>query len=145
MERNMECNLKHWIGVLEDSWPDLFLVGGAVRDRLLRRQPGDMDFMCRDAEKMARRVAERGNGVVVPFEKKPGEPCYRVVDRNDPDDHLDIAEMRGGSLTADLGQRDFTVNAIGLPVTAGVISHGIVDPFHGGKGYRGSAHPHGWS
>src|SRR5665811_1805792 len=41
--------------------------------------------------------------------------------------HLDVVALRGGSLEADLALRDFTVNAMALPVLGG----GIVDPFDG--------------
>ncbi|MHB9150820.1 MAG: tRNA nucleotidyltransferase/poly(A) polymerase family protein, partial [Thermoleophilia bacterium] len=41
--------------------------------------------------------------------------------------HLDVVALRGGSLEADLALRDFTVNAMALPVAGGP----VVDPFHG--------------
>jgi poly(A) polymerase len=135
--RNAETKLKGWLGALGDEWPELFLVGGAVRDRLLGRPPGDMDLMCRDAAGVARRLAQARNGVAIPFEKKPGEPCYRVVDRDDPDNHLDLAEMRGESLLADLGHRDFTINAMAMAVRTGGISPDIVDPFQGVRDIEG--------
>ncbi len=53
--------------------------------------------------------------------------AYRVV--GSPG-HLDVAAMRGGSLAADLALRDFTVNAMALPVGGGA----LVDPF-GGRGH----------
>lgn len=134
---NMEMDLKDWLDALEGETPELYLVGGAVRDRLLGRPAGDMDLMCRDAEGLAQRLAKSRNGVVVPFEKKPGEPCYRVVDRDDPGNHLDIAEMRGENLLADLGHRDFTINAMAMAVTAGGISPDIVDPFQGARDIEG--------
>lgn len=41
--------------------------------------------------------------------------------------HLDVVALRGGSLEADLALRDFTVNAMALPVSGGP----VVDPFDG--------------
>lgn len=133
MGRDMERLLREWLKGVGGGPLELYLVGGAVRDRVLGRPFGDMDLMCRDAEGLARRLASAQDAVVVPFEKKPGMPCYRVVDRRDPDTHLDLSEMRGGSLLADLGHRDFTVNAMAMPVNAGGIAQEIVDPFRGTK------------
>jgi tRNA nucleotidyltransferase/poly(A) polymerase len=45
---------------------------------------------------------------------------------------LDIAEIEGGSIEADLGRRDFTINAIAVSLPDG----GIVDPFGGLKDLR---------
>jgi len=53
--------------------------------------------------------------------------AYRVV--GSPG-HLDVAAMRGGSLAADLALRDFTVNAMALPLDG----EALVDPF-GGRGH----------
>ncbi len=50
------------------------------------------------------------------MEKKAAEPCYRLVDREDPDNYLDIAEMRGQSIFDDLARRDFTINALAVKI-----------------------------
>lgn len=50
------------------------------------------------------------------MEKKAGEPCYRVVEREDTANFLDIAEMRGNTIGEDLHKRDFTINAIAVKI-----------------------------
>ena len=54
-----------------------------------------MDLVCRDAKKLAVSIAQQKNASLVMMEKKADELCYRVVDRDNPDEFLDIAEMRG--------------------------------------------------
>ncbi len=100
-----------------------WLVGGSVRDRLLGRPSPDLDVVVtEDPALIARVLADR---LGVPFFALSHEfAAYRVVM---PEGHLDIAALRGGSLEGDLGLRDFTVNAIALPLEGGE----IIDP-HGG-------------
>jgi tRNA nucleotidyltransferase/poly(A) polymerase len=67
------------------------------------------------------------------MEKKPEEPCYRVIDREHPDNYLDIAEMRGPTIYDDLGRRDFTINAIAAEVREDGTIGPLLDPFAGAK------------
>ncbi len=100
-----------------------WLVGGSVRDRLLGRPSPDLDVVVtEDPALVARVLADR---LGVPFFALSHDfAAYRVVM---PEGHLDIAALRGGSLEGDLALRDFTVNAIALPLEGG----DIIDP-HGG-------------
>jgi poly(A) polymerase len=77
-----------------------------------------------DAEEVARAVAEAADGH--PFELSGEFAMWRVQAREQPW-HVDVAELRGESIEADLGARDFTVNAIALPLRGG----DLIDP-HGG-------------
>lgn len=133
MTEHRKSNIKTWLAPLPEDPGELFLVGGAVRDRLLGRTSADVDLLCRDAKGLAAKLAATRNATVVAFEKKPGEPCYRVVDRSDPDDHLDLAAMRGGDILSDLAQRDFTINAMAMPIVKGQVAGEILDPFQGKK------------
>ncbi|MBN1632162.1 MAG: CCA tRNA nucleotidyltransferase, partial [Thermoleophilia bacterium] len=70
---------------------------------------------------------------------------YRVMGR---EGHIDVAAVRGGGIHDDLGERDFTVNAMALPIRAGRAEGGpagaapsgpvdreaLIDPF-GGLGH----------
>jgi len=131
MAASTEKMLKEWLSRLDGDLPELYLVGGVVRDMLLSRMPRDIDLMCRDAESFAKRLAATRDAVVVPFEKKADEPCYRVVLRQHPESFIDIASMRGDTVFADLERRDFTVNAIALRVGPGGASGEITDPLNG--------------
>ncbi len=111
----------------------LYLVGGAVRDLLQGDQPKDIDLVCKNAKDFACRLGECKKAAVVPMEKKPDEPCYRVVDRENPDNFLDITEMRGPTIYDDLGRRDFTINAIAAEVRKDGTIGSLLDPFAGIK------------
>jgi len=129
--KQIEHRLGKWLTPICKCLPPLYLVGGSVRDHLLSRTAGDIDLMCRDAEHFARRLADAGNAVVVPFLKKTDEPCYRVVDRQEPELFVDIAEMRGDTVRTDLEHRDFTVNAMAIRIGERGIPEEIIDPLNG--------------
>ncbi len=109
----------------------LYLVGGTVRDLFLRGTPKDIDFVCKDAKKRAVSIAQQMNASLVMMEKKADEPCYRVVDRDHPDQFLDIAEMRGDTIEEDLRRRDFTINAMAIRLHDDGSAGELIDPFHG--------------
>lgn len=115
------------------SW----LVGGAVRDRLLGRPTTDYDVAVEgDVPTAARAAANAARGHA--FELSEGFGGWRVVPRGDrgsraadepvPAWQLDLLPLLHGSIDADLGQRDFTVNALATPLGDG---GELVDPFGG--------------
>ena len=124
-------SLKSWLSCNVATSQPLYLVGGTVRDLLLGDQPKDIDLVCRNAKDFAYRLGRCKNAAVVPMEKKPDEPCYRVIDRAHPDNFLDIAEMRGPTIYDDLGRRDFTINAIASEVREDGTIGPLLDPFSG--------------
>lgn len=102
-----------------------WLVGGTVRDRLLKRPLADLDVVVAPPltpALLARRVAAE-------LER----PCFLLSDRFDthrvvlPGGHLDVTAMRGSSLEEDLALRDFTVNAMAQPLSG----EELTDPFGG--------------
>ena len=102
-----------------------WLVGGAVRDRLLGRPTDDYDVaVAGDARRLARGLARGTDAHVFALSEAFG--VWRVVDR----DHrwqVDMLPLAGRSIEADLAKRDFTINAIAVPLSSG----GYVDPFGG--------------
>jgi hypothetical protein len=103
----------------EDAW----VVGGAVRDELLGRTALDLDVTCLDPERAARALVAREGDAVFPLNEEFG--AWRVVLGGGRT--VDFAPLVGGSIEADLAARDFTVDAIALPVAGG----DYVDPFGG--------------
>jgi poly(A) polymerase len=102
-----------------------WLVGGALRDRLLGRATTDVDLVVEgDARGAARALARAVGGPA--FELSDEFGAWRVL-APDRSWQADLATMRGGSLEADLALRDFTVNAIAEPLVGG----DPIDP-HGG-------------
>jgi hypothetical protein len=90
---------------------DAWFVGGAVRDELLGRPVIDVDVVCRDPAEAARAYAKRSGGA--PFALSEKHASWRVVRRDGRT--VDFTPVHG-TIEADLARRDFTINAIALPV-----------------------------
>jgi putative nucleotidyltransferase with HDIG domain len=94
-----------------------WLVGGAVRDLLAGRPIHDIDLAIPGGSAAAARsLADRLGGAFVPL----GEPhgMARVVLPGTPPLHVDLADLRGPSLEADLRARDVTINALAVDLGA---------------------------
>src|SRR6478609_781393 len=99
-------------------------VGGCVRDVRLGRPVIDVDVVVAgDPAPAARRLARQTGGS--PFALSEAHGAWRVVLDGRT---VDFTGRRGGDIVADLGQRDFTVNAMAMPV-AGDADADVIDPF----------------
>ena len=85
---------------------DLFVVGGPLRDLLLKKKCTDFDFALRGASELAKQFARDTRSSLVMLDDTPRRETSRVVVRKQV--YFDFSEMQGGSIEADLGQRDFT-------------------------------------
>src|ERR687884_1448823 len=94
----------------EEAW----VVGGAIRDELLGRPVVDVDVACREPGRAARAYARRSGGAPFPLSERHG--AWRVASKDGRT--VDFTPLRG-SIEADLATRDFTVNAIALPLGGG--------------------------
>jgi len=90
-----------------------YLVGGSVRDLLLQKPLKDIDFAIKtDTIKLAREFARQTNGSFVLLDE------FFSIGRVVKDDiTIDFAELRGGSIEADLRERDFTINSMAVPLS----------------------------
>jgi len=105
-----------------------WVVGGAVRDRLLGRAGADDDIdlvVEDDPRAAARRIARAAGGA--PFALSDAFGGWRVVGPGQTW-QVDVTPLQGGSLATDLAARDLTVNAMAEPLAGG----DLVDP-HGGR------------
>ena len=110
-----------------------WLVGGALRDLLLRRRVNDLDFVMEgDALAGARAVADRLGGAYYPLDIERGVGRV-ILERNDQKLTLDFARLRGADIAADLAARDFTINAIAAHLDH---SERLLDPLHGERDLR---------
>lgn len=111
------------LGALEGE-EDVWIVGGAVRDVLLGREFGELDFVVEgEAAPVAQRAAERLGGTVVEHER------FATATVSSPAGVFDLTSARtetypapgalpevllGATIAEDLARRDFTVNAIAV-------------------------------
>jgi poly(A) polymerase len=116
--------------------PRVWLVGGAVRDRLLGRPIHDLDLLVEEeAVPLARAIADRFGGAFCLLDagRDYGRALLSTVDGAFLT--VDVARLRGESLEADLRARDFTVNAMAVPLTAAGDGP-LIDPTGGWEDLR---------
>lgn len=114
--------------------PRFWLVGGAVRDLVLRRRVHDYDFVVAgDGLALARAAAQHLRADFYPLDAERGVGRV-LLTRDDERLTLDFARLRGDSLEADLAARDFTINALALDPAA---PEGVIDPTGGQADLRG--------
>ena len=105
---------------------EAWIVGGAVRDRLLGRPTVDLDLAVPgDPKRAARAVAERTGAAA--FRLSGAFGAWRVVGPGGAW-HVDLVTLKDGDIRADLAGRDFTINAMAEPLGGGE----VLDP-HGGR------------
>jgi poly(A) polymerase len=108
-----------------------WLVGGAVRDRLLHRRTSDFDVVVTgEVAACARAVARGARGHA--FELSDTFGAWRVV-AHDRSWQLDLMALDGATIEQDLARRDLTVNAIAESLSG---DGGHVDPFGGMEDLR---------
>lgn len=103
----------------------VWIAGGAVRDAALGREVVDLDLaVAGDPAPLAKAIAREGRGHS--FELSAEFATWRAVAA----DHawqIDVTALRGETIEADLGERDFTIGAVAVPLAGGA----PLDP-HGG-------------
>jgi len=107
---------------------DIFLVGGAVRDSLIGRAFNDLDLVVkRNSEGIAKEIARQLGFAFVELSREFG--IFRVAH---PSTIIDIGVQRGSSVEEDLKARDFSMNAMAIPIRS-LMEDGayLIDPFLG--------------
>ncbi|KMP12343.1 hypothetical protein UZ36_01135 [Candidatus Nitromaritima sp. SCGC AAA799-C22] len=128
----ISTQLKGLLRLSKARGSDLFVVGGPLRDLLLKRKCSDFDFALCGASELAREFAREIKSPLVPLDATPGRETYRVVLRKQV--YFDFSELQGGSIESDLNKRDFTFNAMAVPLSNYIKgTETFIDP-HGGKG-----------
>lgn len=99
--------------VLAETGSQGWLVGGCLRDVLWGSPVRDVDVaITGDLLAVADRVAQRMPLAV----GRLGRGTIRMTPRRSPGMHLDLTPLRGETIEADLARRDFTINALALPL-----------------------------
>ena len=121
----------HFLSCLDNArkGEDCFLVGGALRDAVMGRQCADYDLITPgDPTSLARNFAGKVGGSWFSLD---AERCHSRVVCNKPQGRLsfDFAPFRFPKLEDDLRDRDFTLNAMALPLHS--LDGKIFDPLSG--------------
>ncbi len=113
------------LAVLARLGGEAWLVGGALRDRLLGGASSDYDIaLTGDPEQVARWLGRHAGGH--PFRLSEGFGVWRVASHA-RDWQVDLIPLAGATIEEDLAQRDFTINAIAEALSGGP----LIDPFGG--------------
>ena len=131
--------LKNFHAVFEKNGFKAYLVGGAVRDIFLHKNPSDWDVATnatpQDVVKIFKFVVPTGidhGTVTVHFQKSEIEvTTFRTEAGYSDGRHPDKVNY-AATIQDDLSRRDFTINAIAVNLKNGL----IVDTFHGRKDIR---------
>jgi len=95
---------------------EAYLVGGAVRDALLHRPIHDLDLATPgDGRRWAKKIANALKGKYYPLDDERGIG-RAIVDYQGERFVIDVAQYRGATLHEDLTGRDFTINALAVPL-----------------------------
>lgn len=125
-------HLDHWtLYVLEQTAQffhktdsQAYLVGGSVRDVLFHEACNDWDIVTDgDYLKVGRQLADDLGGYYVPMHEKA---CRIVLKHDQQELIIDLSPLQGGGIEADLQLRDFTLNAIAVPL-ANMVKHLMAD------------------
>lgn len=108
------------------------LVGGAVRDLFLGRPLGDLDLACVGAQSLARKLAAALKGTPVVLDETNQVHRVALPPGGGTLRQIDVAELQGAGIEQDLARRDFTLNAMALPLredlAAAVPAKAVLDP-----------------
>ena len=145
MKVNLTQTISTIVQDIQASGHKVWLVGGAIRDLLLEREPKDLD-LCTDCLPSVVKLLVNGAGfIAIPDEKAFAHGIVRVVDK-DTGNIIDIATLRKDvecdgrhalveftdNLLDDLARRDFTINAIAAEIDSSGQLWELIDP-HNGK------------
>jgi poly(A) polymerase len=120
--------------LLEDGPYEARLVGGAVRDRLVGREPNDFDgVVVGPALSLARALADAVGGAfyILSARREFGRVVWRSPQGRRF--YVDLARRDGDSWEEDLRRRDFTINAMAVEIDAFLRPEGFApfDPLGG--------------
>ncbi len=104
---------------------EIYIVGGTVRDFLLNRPINDYDIVIpRNAMLFAQKLKRIVPGKIVPLSEEDDDVRF-VIKHNL---WIDISGRKGGDINEDLKRRDFTINAMAIPLHGEPV---LIDPCSG--------------
>ncbi len=126
--------LRHVSAFLQAHNTRAYLVGGAVRDRLLERETHDLDITVQgNAAALAREFADTHDAAFYLMDAE-FDVARVILPSSKGREVVDFARLRGEQIQDDLGTRDFTLNAMALDLDALYGGNPtVIDPFGGLK------------
>lgn len=124
--------IKEVIKLAKETKTDVYLVGGYIRDVLLKKKTLDIDLaVSKSVETFAKKFAKAVGGKS--FILHSDLQVYRVaIFDNQNLRYIDISLMQGKDIKDDLSKRDFTINAMAVKIeNFNNIKKNIID-FHNG-------------
>lgn len=101
-----------------------------MRDYISQKPCSDFDLTGKNAAEVGVNFSRHLNFTCVPLDKTLGRNTARVI--LDQNQHLDFTDLQGRNIEDDLSQRDFTINAMSLPLAEFLSAQkGIIDPYKG--------------
>ncbi len=108
-----------------------YLVGGALRDFLLGREGSDYDLITPgDPTLLAKAFAKKAGGSWFSLDVERRHSCV-VFKKPESSLSFDFAPFRFPELSEDLRDRDYTINALALPLHPSTAQQKIFDPLCG--------------
>lgn len=133
--KNLNDNWKHIINKLETNGYEAYLVGGAVRDIIMKKTPNDTDITTNATPEEVKKVfcehstidtGLKHGTVTLIIEEIPFEiTTYRTESGYSDGRHPDLV-LFSKNIRDDLSRRDFTMNSIAFNQNVG-----FIDPFNG--------------
>ena len=125
--------IEHYLEIilkLSDYSNDLYLVGGSLRDWTLNKKANDFDFSCSiDPQHLAEKISQYFKSPLVVLDD---QFCiYRVICS---EFILDFSKFKGKDILADLCNRDFSINSMGIQLKQLLKSKNldaVLDPMKG--------------
>jgi poly(A) polymerase len=119
----------------QENQRQAYVVGGSVRNILLNTSSTDWDIAIKgDGVGLARRLADKLGGHYANMHDKASRI---VVKHAEQETIFDISSLHGKNIEADLRERDFTINAMAIPLS-NVVDHltsgtrlQLIDPLNG--------------
>nr|WP_274380956.1 HD domain-containing protein [Desulforadius tongensis] len=107
-----------------------YVVGGFVRDMLLGKTSDDIDIAVnKNVLEVARSAAGALGGRYILLDEK--NKAARVVVKNRKVVQIDFTALKGKTIEEDAARRDFTINAMAIPVNKTITPMQIIDPLNG--------------
>jgi poly(A) polymerase len=119
-------------GLLAADNVEAYLVGGFVRDALLGRETKDIDLAVKaDAHMLARKLAHALGASFVSLDTE--RDVARIVGAIDGDEFvIDVARLDGDA-KSDMARRDFTINAMAVPLHKSSLTRSEILDHHGAR------------